>query len=697
MNVVKYLQSKILTYEDRLSAKELGPPRPDLSIQVVYKDKNRTYNRHFNKSMYEKWEWMCGCSEVNSFFCFPCLLFGGDEIWTKTGIRDLKHLADKCKKHGLSKVHLNNETNLAVLGNLNIRLQLDDAYRLSIRKHNELVDKNRYILSRIIDAIKFCGEFELGLRGHDETEESNNPGIFKGLINYTAALDSVLKDHLENSTVFKGTSKTIQNELLDAILSVCRNNIMHEIGTADFLSIQADETTDNSCKTQMSLILRYQMEGRIIERFWGFFEVTDRSAHGLTAIILEQLNQLGINKTPDKLICQTFDGASVMSGERGGVRSLIKEKYPKANFIHCYAHQGNLILQKATSSSSHSRIFFQDLQGIGSFFSRSPKRMDYLVEFVQRRIGSVPPTRWYFQHRAVNTVFEQKDNLIKCFEQIRDTEVNDTNASGQAAGFIRTLKDPQFLFWLSFYQKIMPHVAIFFDCIQQKNTDAVRVKDFVSHFVRAVSNVRKQYEDIEKTSNEPKNKRRCTEHGGDRIAALEVCDTIVANIEDRFQFSDHLCVSKLFFVDKFPLYCVEFPENDFQTTLKLHPTVNGPKLRTELEVLYGREDMRTASGATALLQFFFDNNMLRTFSECVMILKIIVTIPMTTVEAERSFSTLNRIKTFLRSSMGNDRLTSLAMLSVEKKMVHNIAEFNNKVIEVFAAAKNRRMEFIYKK
>jgi len=34
---------------------------------------------------------------------------------------------------------------------------------------------------------------------------------------------------------------------------------------------------------------------------------------------------------------------------------------------------------------------------------------------------------------------------------------------------------------------------------------------------------------------------------------------------------------------------------------------------------------------------------------------------MTTAEVERSFSTLKRIKTFLRNSMTEDRLTALAM------------------------------------
>jgi hypothetical protein len=42
-------------------------------------------------------------------------------------------------------------------------------------KNNEKVKENRYILRKLIDAIKFCGAFELALRGHDEGVESNNP------------------------------------------------------------------------------------------------------------------------------------------------------------------------------------------------------------------------------------------------------------------------------------------------------------------------------------------------------------------------------------------------------------------------------------------------------------------------------------------------------------------------------------------
>jgi hypothetical protein len=49
-------------------------------------------------------------------------------------------------------------------------------------------------------------------------------------------------------------------------------------------------------------------------------------------------------------------------------------------------------------------------------------------------------------------------------------------------------------------------------------------------------------------------------------------------------------------------------------------------------------------------------NLSETFSEAVKLLNILCTLPMTTVESERCFSTLKRIKTFLRNTMGQSRL-----------------------------------------
>jgi len=46
------------------------------------------------------------------------------------------------------------------------------------------------------------------------------------------------------------------------------------------------------------------------------------------------------------------------------------------------------------------------------------------------------------------------------------------------------------------------------------------------------------------------------------------------------------------------------------------------------------------------------------------LLQVLVTLPVTTATPERSFSTLKQLKTYLLSSMGDKRLTSLALIHV---------------------------------
>ena len=70
---------------------------------------------------------------------------------------------------------------------------------------------------------------------------------------------------------------------------------------------------------------------------------------------------------------------------------------------------------------------------------------------------------------------------------------------------------------------------------------------------------------------------------------------------------------------------------------------------------------------------------------------IYITVPVTVATIERSFSKLRLIKNFLRSSMSPERLSSLALLSIENEQAKNL-DFR-KVIQQFASAKARRQNF----
>jgi len=66
-------------------------------------------------------------------------------------------------------------------------------------------------------------------------------------------------------------------------------------------------------------------------------------------------------------------------------------------------------------------------------------------------------------------------------------------------------------------------------------------------------------------------------------------------------------------------------------------------------------------------------------------LKILIALPCTTCSVERSFSSLRRIKTWLRSTMVESLLNGLALMSVYRRLImDNLDEFNNKVLKEFS-------------
>ena len=56
------------------------------------------------------------------------------------------------------------------------------------------------------------------------------------------------------------------------------------------------------------------------------------------------------------------------------------------------------------------------------------------------------------------------------------------------------------------------------------------------------------------------------------------------------------------------------------------------------------------------------------------ILKVLLTMPISAASAERSFSGLRRLKTYLRSNMSETRLSGLALLHIHHETDINISE-----------------------
>ena len=150
----------------------------------------------------------------------------------------------------------------------------------------------------------------------------------------------------------------------------------------------------------MVIVFRYVLPGGgPVERFWTFLNPSGHNAPALSACVKQTLNEVVSDK--NKVVAQSYDGANVMSGSQNGVQTLVKQEYPFAHYVHCYAHKLNLIMSQATSQNKEVRIFFADLNEIPVFFSNSPQRVEVLKEVVGRRLPQVSHTRWNFQSSPV--------------------------------------------------------------------------------------------------------------------------------------------------------------------------------------------------------------------------------------------------------------------------------------------------------
>ena len=68
---------------------------------------------------------------------------------------------------------------------------------------------------------------------------------------------------------------------------------------------------------------------------------------------------------------------------------------------------------------------------------------------------------------------------------------------------------------------------------------------------------------------------------------------------------------------------------------------------------------------------------------------VLLTMPVASATAEMSFSVLRRLKTYVRSNMKNDRLSSLGLMHINRDFEVDLY----KAMEVFVSAKTRRADF----
>lgn len=701
MNEVDYLlKNSSLSSKEKLEIIRLGPHQPK-DIQISQQDGKII--RKFGVSWFTKTSWITVSEEKKAFFCFICILFGGEPSWTCSGIKDIKHISERIRSHELTATHINNTVYFKTFGKGKVISTTDSGHHQSVARHNELVDKNRHVLSRIIDCIKFCGIHESPLCGHDETVQLNNREVFLDLVEWAASLDNILDDHLKNSKVAKCTSKTIQNDLLDCMYDVYIDEIKSEMKQTSFVSVLADETTDVACCSEFVITLRYLVNSWPVERFLAFVNVDDRTPCELTKILQNKLSPFDLT---DKLIAQSYNGApEILSSTNNEVPIKMRETYPHAHYLHCSTHRLDFVLKKACSSINRIKLFFASISGIGAFFN-SPKRNSLLRKICKSRVLKTCETQWNFTSEIINCIRENREDLMKCFEIIQQEDGWDDKSIWEATGFMKCLREDEFNFFLTFFYVVFTQVDILQNILQTtKYSDLFTTRAF-RNFDRAIDRIMEALKDfresvVDDTTKRPKMELNSMSNYNNinnafEIYAEEACIVIKGEMLNRFGNSE---IFKSFLVvdpKLYKIYQKKIPIGLINVLKTNYPMLKIDKLKSELMVLYNNNLFHKFENINELCKFIIDSDLKDTLSEVSKLLEIILVTPVSTVDAKNSVDMLKKIKTHIKNTFSHDRLNALAVLSIHKDFIQHISCFNKKVIEKFATMNDTRAEYLYK-
>ena len=102
-------------------------------------------------------------------------------------------------------------------------------------------------------------------------------------------------------------------------------------------------------------------------------------------------------------------------------------------------------------------------------------------------------------------------------------------------------------------------------------------------------------------------------------------------------------------------------------------------------------ELKECQSVKDVLALLISSDMLSSMPEFGTACILFCTLPVTVSSAERRFSKLKLIKCYLRSSIAQERLDSLALISIEKEEVHSMDL--DELEKTFAESKVKRKQF----
>lgn len=672
-------------------------------------------------------KWLVYSPVADRIFCFQCKLFNNQSggALASTGCSDWKHVSATLSDHEISKGHFAATVSCVELEmRLTNRCTINDYHASQIQAEKW---RWREVFKRLLAIVQFLAEHNLAFRGSvDRLAEPHN-GNFLGLVQLLGKFDPVMQEHIrriKNDEIHDHyLGKRIQNELITVIGDKVRSEIIKRVKLAKYFAVILDCTPDLSHTEQLSLTIRYVSMGveahvGVYEHFVTFMIATDTTGKGLLDLLLAELEKHGLSVADIR--GQGYDNGANMRGHKSGVQARLLELNSRAFFTPCACHNYNLLLGDIAKCCHQAVSFFGVVQRLYVFFSASTQRWSILREHVRNlSLKPLSETRWECRIDSVKPIRYQTVQIHDALIVAAETAKEPLHRS-EAQSLCSELEAFPFMVALVFWHDILFQVNYVSKQLQSENADlcdAVNNLERLSQWLKnyretrfntALACAKEIAESLEVHPAFPevriRRRRKMFQYeSADEVIAdpqehfrvncfNQILDTAVSSIDSRTQQlkSTYELFGFLYNFRDLTREQIMKSAKDLEVALSCDNSsdIDGYMLAEEM-IAFRSIIPDSVTKPIDILAHLVEMKSVDDFPNYCVALRILCTIPVTVASGERSFSKLKLIKTYLRSSMHQERLNNLAMLSIENDIGQSLNY--DDVIDSFAAAKSRKV------
>ncbi|XP_071689001.1 uncharacterized protein [Rutidosis leptorrhynchoides] len=410
-----------------------------------------------------------------------------------------------------------------------------------------------------------------------------------------------------------------------------------------------------------------------------------------------------------------------MRGEWNGLQALMLKECPYAYYIHCFAHQLQLALVAASKEVVEVHKFFKNLNFIINVLDSSSKHHDqlqdaqvseiaHLAEIGElesgkganqiQRLQRPGDTRWSSHYRSIRSLLKL---YVPAIVVLCEIAINESTSSqkGDASFALTELLSFDFVFVMHLMKKIMSRTDKICQAFQRKSQDIVNALSLVSTTKMLIQNLKEEswqslldkVKDIVRSRS--KKDDVTVEHHYRVDVFIAAIDSQLHELNSRFSES----VTKLLQLSVTLDPKKSFEKNDIcKLAKKFYPSdfTEQDIIQLKLELRHYELDVpndlefKKIQTVAKLCRGLHETKRSDSYPLLDRLIRLVLTLPVSTATSERAFSSMKMVKTRLRSSMSDDFLKNCSLLYIERDIVDKISI--DGIIDDFAFKKPRRVQ-----